>query len=107
MAPSEKYVTNIHFLVRFKKVNHHLQASWLNVTTNDPTSPFFSEIARLRQELEHANQSIDEKFGPIEEAGVDVVDLTGQVEDGRTRIVALEEDVARLSRKDDRRTLSP
>ena len=94
MAPSEKYVTNIHFLVRFKKFNDYIQASWLNASTNDPTSPFFSEIARLRQELERANQSIDEKLGPIKEAGMDVIDLTRQVEDGRTRIAALEDGVA-------------
>lgn len=71
---------------------------------NDPTSPFFSEVARLLQELERANQSIDEKLGQIEEAGIDVINLTRQVEDGRARIAALEDDVARLSRKDDRRT---
>jgi len=80
------------------------QASWLNATTNDPTSPFFSEIARLRQELEFANQSIDEKLGQIEEAGMDVISLTRQVEDGRARIAGLEDDVDRLSRKDDRRS---
>ena len=71
---------------------------------NDPTSPFSSEIARLRQELERANQSIDEKLEQIEDAGMDVISLTRQVEDGRTRIAALEDDVTRLSRKDDRRT---
>jgi len=71
---------------------------------NDPTSPFFSEIARLRQELERANQSIDEKLEQIEDAGMGVISLTRQVEDGRARIAALEDDVTRLSRKDDRRT---
>ena len=76
----------------------------MNATTNDPTSPFFSEIARLRQELERANQSIDEKLEQIEGAGMDVIGLTRKVEDGRARIAALEDDIARLSRKDDRRT---
>ena len=71
---------------------------------NDPTSPFFSEVARLRQELERANQSIDEKLEQIEEAGMDVISLTRRVEDGRARIAALEDDVVRLTRKDDRRT---
>ena len=71
---------------------------------NDPTSPFFSEIARLRQELERANESIDEKLERIEEAGMDVISLTRKVEDGRARIAALEDDIDRLSRKDDRRT---
>ena len=76
----------------------------MNATTNDPTSPFFTEIARLRQELDRANQSIDDKLEQIEEAGLDVIGLTRQVEDGRTRIAALEDDIDRLSRKDDRRT---
>ena len=76
----------------------------MNATTNDPTSPFFSEIARLRQELERANESIDEKLEQIEEAGMDVISLTRQVGDGHARIAALEDDIDRLSRKDDRRT---
>jgi DNA repair exonuclease SbcCD ATPase subunit len=76
----------------------------LNATVNDPTSPFFSEVARLRQELERANQSIDEKLEQIEEAGIDVINLARQVEDGRVRIASLEDDVTRLTRKDDRRT---
>ena len=62
---------------------------------------------RLRQELEGANQSIDEKLGQIEEAGIGIYELTCQVGGGRARIAALEDDVARLSRKDDCRTLSP
>ena len=81
-----------------------IQASWLNATMNDPTSPFFSEIARLRQELERANISIDEKLEQIEEAGMDVISLTRKVGDGRAMIATLEDEIARLSRKDDRRT---
>lgn len=76
----------------------------MNATTNDPTTPFFSEIARLRRELERANQSIDEKLERIEEAGIDVISLTRQVEDGRAKIGALEDEIDRFSRKDDRRT---
>jgi len=91
-------------LVNSQKLNNLIQASWLNATMNDPTSPFFSEIARLRQELERANQSIDEKLERIEEAGMDVISLTRQLGDGRTRIAALEDEIDRLSRKDDRRT---
>jgi hypothetical protein len=90
--------------INSQKLKTRLQASWLNATMNDPTSPFFSEIARLRQELERANQSIDEKLEQIEGAGMDVIGLTRKVEDGRARIAALEDDIARLSRKDDRRT---
>lgn len=91
-------------LIDLQKLKNRIQASWLNATTNDPTSPFFSEVARLRQELERANQSIDEKLERIEEAGMDVVSLTRQVEDGRARIAALEDEADRLLRKDDRRT---
>ena len=94
-----------HFpLTNSQKLKSRIQASWLNATMNDPTSPFFSEIARLRQELERANQSIDEKLERIEEAGMDVVSLTRKVEDGRARIATLEDEIDRLSRKDDRRT---
>ena len=96
-------VSDKHYLSSIE-ANDFTQASWLNATTNDPTSPFFSEIARLRQDLERANQSIDEKLERIEEAGMDVINLTRQVEDGRARVAALEDDVTRLSRKDDRRT---
>ena len=91
-------------LIDSQRLKNRIQASWLNATMNDPTSPFFSEVARLRQELERANQSIDEKLERIEEAGMDVVSLTRQVEVGRTRIAALEDEADRLSRKDDRRT---
>jgi chromosome segregation ATPase len=79
--------------------------SWLNSTMNDPSiSPLVSEIARLQRELDDANQSIDEKLEQLEDAGLDAVNLTRQLEDGRIRIVTLENEVARLSRKDDRRT---
>ena len=37
----------------------------------------------------------------------DIIDLTCQVGGGRAMIAALEDDVARLPPKDDRRTLSP
>ena len=88
-----------------KLTKDRVQASWLNATSmNDPSSPFYSEIARLRQELERANHSIDAKLEQIEDAGMDVISLTRQVEDGRARIAALEDDADRLSRKDDRRT---
>jgi hypothetical protein len=46
---------------------------------NDPTSPFFPEITRLRQVLERANESIDNKLEQIEEAGVDVIRRTDTV----------------------------
>jgi len=70
---------------------------------NNQTSPFFSDIARFRQDLERANQSINEKLEQIEDAGTDVISLIRRVGDERARIASLEDD-ARLSRKDDHRT---
>ncbi|KAH9951077.1 hypothetical protein B0H21DRAFT_855438 [Amylocystis lapponica] len=78
--------------------------SWLQNTVHDPTvSPLVAEIARLQRELDRANESIDEKLDKLEDAGVGAVDLAQQVDDARARIVALEDELARLSRKEDRR----
>ena len=78
--------------------------SWLNNTAADPTvAPFLAEIARLQRSLDRANQSIDDKLDRLGEAGLGVVDLTKKLDDARSRIVALEEDIARLSRREDRR----
>ncbi|KAL6300868.1 hypothetical protein BKA93DRAFT_500905 [Sparassis latifolia] len=78
--------------------------SWLQTTIHDPTvSPLVQEIARLQQELDRANESIDDKLDRLEDAGMGVVGLTKQLEDARTKIVALEDEIARLSRKEDRR----
>ena len=72
---------------------------------HDPSvSPLVSEIARLQCELDRANESIDEKLEQLEDAGFGVVNLTQQLEDARARIATLDDEVARLSRKDDRRT---
>jgi len=104
-APLRDVSDTLHSpLIDLQKLKNRIQASRLNATMNDPTSPFFSEVARLRQELERANQSIDEKLERIKEAGMDVVSLTRQVEDGHARIAALEDEADRLSRRDDRRT---
>ncbi|TFK29615.1 hypothetical protein FA15DRAFT_581743 [Coprinopsis marcescibilis] len=77
--------------------------SWLNSTMNDPSvSPLIAEIHRLQQELEVANESIDDKLDKLEDAGMGVVGLTKKLEDARARISRLEDEVARLSRKEDR-----
>jgi hypothetical protein len=57
----------------------------------------------LQRELERANESIDDKLDRLEEAGLGVVGLTKKLEDARSRISALEEEISRLSRRDDRR----
>ncbi|KAJ7491999.1 hypothetical protein FB451DRAFT_1360785 [Mycena latifolia] len=78
--------------------------SWLNNTAADGTvSPLLAEITRLQRELDRANESIDDKLDKLEDAGLGVVGLTKRLEDARARIVNLEEEIARLSRKEERR----
>ncbi|KAL4266485.1 Pericentrin/AKAP-450 centrosomal targeting domain-containing protein [Pleurotus pulmonarius] len=78
--------------------------SWLN---NSPTvpdvAPFVSEISRLQKELDLANQSIDDKLDKLEDVGFDVVGLTKKLEDARSRITSLEDEIARLLRREERR----
>jgi chromosome segregation ATPase len=62
-----------------------------------------AEIVRLQAELGRANESIDDKLDKLEDAGHGVVGLTKKLEDARAKIVALEEEIARLSRREDRR----
>lgn len=78
--------------------------SWLNNSAADPTvTPLIAEINRLQRELDRANESIDDKLDKLEDAGLGVVGLTKKLEDARTRIIALEDEIARLSRREDRR----
>ncbi|EKM50608.1 uncharacterized protein PHACADRAFT_152721 [Phanerochaete carnosa HHB-10118-sp] len=78
--------------------------SWLQTTVHDATAaPLVAEIERLQQELERANEDIDEKIDRLEDAGLGVVSLTKQLEDARERIHALEDEVGRLSRREERR----
>ena len=62
-------------------------------------SPLVAEIERLQQELERANELIDNKLDRLEDAGVDVISLTAQLEDAKAKILALEDEVSRLERK--------
>ncbi|KAG6908885.1 hypothetical protein DXG01_002863 [Tephrocybe rancida] len=78
--------------------------SWLNNTSADPTvSPLLSEINRLQKELDRANDSIDDKLDKLEDAGLGVVGLTKKLEDARAKITTLEDEIARLSRREERR----
>lgn len=78
--------------------------SFLNNSNTDPTSaPLMVEIGRLQRELDHANESIDDKLERLEEAGLGVVGLTTKLEDARVRIVTLEDEISRLVRREDRR----
>lgn len=79
--------------------------SWLNATGVDQSgSPLVAEISRLQRELDRANESIDDKLDKLEDAGLGVVGLTRKLEDARAKIVSLEDEIARLSRREDRRT---
>ena len=60
-------------------------------------------IAHLQKELDRANEDIDEKLDRLWDAGFGVVELTQQLEDERARNFTLEEDVARLVRREERR----
>ena len=80
------------------------QMSWLNNTIADPSSsPLVAEINQLQYELDRANESIDDKLDRLEDAGLGVVGLTEKLEDARARILSLEAEIARLSRREDRR----
>lgn len=67
------------------------------------TSPLVEEIARLQKELDDANENIDDRIDELEEAGLGVIGLTKKLEDARFRIRSLEEEIARLERRDERR----
>lgn len=62
-----------------------------------------AEIERLHHELDRANESVDDKLDRLEDAGLGVVELTRKLDDARSRIISLEDEIARLSRKEDRR----
>ncbi|OCH84115.1 hypothetical protein OBBRIDRAFT_891971 [Obba rivulosa] len=79
--------------------------SWLHSTMNDPTmSPLVAEIARLQQQLDRANESIDDKLDKLGDAGLDVVTLTKRLEEARARIISLGEEIAKLTRLEDKRS---
>jgi predicted nucleic acid-binding Zn-ribbon protein len=61
-----------------------------------------AEISRLQRELDRANESIDDKLDKLQDAGLGVVGLTKKLEDARATMTALEDEISRLSRKEDR-----
>ncbi|KAJ7066450.1 hypothetical protein C8F01DRAFT_1365974 [Mycena amicta] len=78
--------------------------SWLNATAADGSvSPLLAEIQRLQQELDRANESIDDKLDKLEDNGLGVVGLTKRLGDAKAKIAFLEDEIARLSRREDRR----
>ncbi|KAI9451888.1 hypothetical protein F5148DRAFT_1378754 [Russula earlei] len=78
--------------------------SWLHASPSDPSvAPYIAEIQRLERELGRANESIDEKLDRLENAGFGNVELEMRLDDERAKTAALEEDVARLDRREERR----
>ncbi|KAJ7490212.1 hypothetical protein B0H11DRAFT_2400783 [Mycena galericulata] len=65
-------------------------------------SPLLAEINRSQRELDRANESFDDKQYKLEDAGLGVVGLTKRLEDARVKIVGLEEEIAQLSRTEQR-----
>ncbi|EPQ56284.1 hypothetical protein GLOTRDRAFT_115600 [Gloeophyllum trabeum ATCC 11539] len=80
------------------------ELSWLQSTEIEQSvAPLLAEISRLQDELDRANESIDEKIEKLEDAGLGVVELTKRLDDARNRIINLEDEIGRLSRRDERR----
>ena len=79
--------------------------SWLHMSPSDPSSvaQYVVEIQRLEMELGRANESIDEKLDRLEHAGFGNVELETRLNDERAKTAALEEDIARLDRREERR----
>ncbi|KAJ8079575.1 hypothetical protein PM082_011162 [Marasmius tenuissimus] len=79
--------------------------SWLNNTfaADSSVAPLVAELSRLQRELDLANESIDDKLDRLEDAGLGVVGLTRKLEQARSRIQALEDELARLKRGEERR----
>jgi DNA repair exonuclease SbcCD ATPase subunit len=74
------------------------------MSPSDPSvAPYITEIQRLERELGRANESIDEKLDRLENAGFGNVELETRLNDERAKIAALEEDIARLDRREERR----
>ena len=81
-----------------------VQMSWLRMSPSDASvAPYIAEIQRLERELGRANESIDEKLDRLENAGFGNVELEMRLNDERAKTIALEEDIARLDRREDRR----
>lgn len=71
--------------------------SWLVDATGEASAlRIMTEIERLQQELDIANESIDDKLDKLEEAGLDVAGLTKALDGARQRIASLEKEVGQL-----------
>ncbi|KAI0366979.1 hypothetical protein BV20DRAFT_951123 [Pilatotrama ljubarskyi] len=104
MSPMHRQLLNMSFKSPKTPGGPLRDLSWLQNTMQDPSvSPLVAELARLQAELDRANASIDDKLDRLEDAGFGVVDLTKQLEDAREHIVLLEDELARMARREERR----
>lgn len=63
----------------------------MNATGNISVEHLLNEIGRLQEELDFANESVDDKLDKLEEAGFGVIDLSKALGEARKRIEMLEE----------------
>ncbi|KAI0352396.1 hypothetical protein OH77DRAFT_1498058 [Trametes cingulata] len=104
MSPMHRQLLNMSFKSPKTPGGPLRDLSWLQNTMQDPSvSPLVVELARLQAELDRANASIDDKLDRLEDAGFGVVDLTKQLDDAREHIVFLEDEIARMTRREERR----
>jgi chromosome segregation ATPase len=61
-----------------------------------------TRIDVLRNELAQANDHVDDKLEQLESAGIDIIALTKQLETQKDRNVELQQEISRLSRREDR-----
>ncbi|KAI0091595.1 hypothetical protein BDY19DRAFT_885665 [Irpex rosettiformis] len=80
------------------------ELSWLQTPMQDTgAASLLAHIEQLQSDLDRANESIDDKIDRLEDAGAGVVSLTNQLQDARDKIITLENEVARLGRRDERK----
>ncbi|KAH8833076.1 hypothetical protein DL96DRAFT_1523381 [Flagelloscypha sp. PMI_526] len=80
------------------------EMSWLNTTGIDPTtSHLHAKISQLQRDLDIANEQIDDRVDRLNDAGITNVVLIQKLDDARSKVTALEEELARLARTESRR----
>ncbi|KAI0072304.1 hypothetical protein K474DRAFT_413030 [Panus rudis PR-1116 ss-1] len=79
--------------------------SWLHTTMGGDSTmaPLVAEIERLQQQLEQANEDIDDKLDRLEDAGMGVISLTQQLEEAKAKTTEVEQEMGRLTRREERR----
>ncbi|KAI5120368.1 hypothetical protein M0805_006890 [Coniferiporia weirii] len=106
ISPMHKHFINISMKTPRTPGEPLHDTSWLmNVTGDVSTSHLLAEIGRLQEELDFANESVDDKLDKLEEAGLGIVGLTKALETARHRISSLEAQLAHLEDRESQRLL--